>query len=265
MKNLMVLLVLILGISSCKDVEKNPSSCGNDYVKEGSRCINVDIKIKSEIRSNDENIYNIGVLKHYLQGKDDSDDNYYPDFQIQEDLIDKRLSGEKPFSTFLRDHLQLVGLKESTEQSIIRLERLYNKNYNSKAYQELQKLRNLKEKLEGVTKVDGDMEYIMELEEENRDNAIKLLNDMYEASGSKNVRLQYMYTSYEEGICLKLLSDNYESRDLLRKDIVKSLANKVECENNLDTCVLDLKEKAREFTPDFYYRIISSIDQKDYP
>ncbi len=263
MKYLMFLVLFAFGLSSCKDVEKNPTSCGSDYVKEGSKCTKVDVKVKSEIKKNNENLYKVGVLQYYLKSNNEA--GYNHDFEIDENEIVKRLSGKKPFSIFLRDYFQLLGLKESTEESIIRLQKLYNKNYNELAYQELQKLRNLKDELERVTKVDGDMNYIMELEEEARGSAISLLNEIYEASGSKNVRLQYMYTSYEEGICLKLISDSYHSRNLLRKEIVESLSNKEECKNNLDTCVLDLKDKAREFAPDFYHRIISSIDQNDYP
>lgn len=265
MKHLLFILGTMTLIAGCKDVEKNPSNCGYDYIKEGDKCVHVDNRAKEIRTANKTEIHGDITTRKYFE----IDEQGY--YTLNFKSVDKIEKDQKAFESYMNEREVLLAMKAKVEGKTEVLRNLNNRNYSYTAQQEVYSLESLDEEIDRLTIVKGDLRVIYDLSEEDRADAIKYLNrleELMEGDSDTNylgVNIKSRYNQVE-GVDVGLPSNiaHYTIRNL-RKIIALSLSERMECSLSLDLCVSDLKRDAEYYTPALYETLIKDISDSDYP
>lgn len=252
---------IFLSLISCKDVEKNPSSCEYGHQNQGDGvCLSTSFVAQSKIAQAKKEIFNRKFILDNIQ--ETNDQNGYSEFSwnLENLLIELREENHLEIGVNFIKSQRLLRNKVSTYS-----QELYNLYYNSSEnglYEEYRRAENLKNLLDTTVFNNAEVfdSSFYELppveQEEVLTKKIEVLNYLSELSDGVTP-IHYGLNSGEVHL---ILYKSYEQsgRSVLEKTR-ESLAELPECKNQLSICINTVKNLVETEMNSLYYSLYQDL------
>ena len=243
------LFLSLLGLFSCKDIEKNPSlSCDYDYIStEDGKCVSREYYTEQMRSKLNTNVFsNLQLSKHL------SYDNYYNYYKVNTDSINQLIRPGSDFEDVSKLIVKFSKVHQKTNQFINEIEADSEKSYYLD--EDLRKLKSLSQVIKDELQPKGDLVSIIELHTSNFQEFQDFLNRLRTLVESEDTFVVEYNGDYQNrGFHLHF--NNFP--EVIKSQIRESLES--ECEMTMDICIVELKSETRRLFPNLYYQLMQDL------